>query len=186
MENNEDKELKKNSSPNEIIVNYRDKFIDKIYKFITKEKREIIGNLKAYNKDGNFYLTECVEVFNKKGNNFATNELFENSKDHQFYYETDNYQYQYMNNCVFPLEEIGDIFMLKDEVYDNYKKMLDKYYEENKKREEEEKKEKEEKEKKELLNDNNKNNQSIKDINDEILENIKKEGKKKKRKKKKK
>ena len=31
-------------------------FLEKIYKFITKEKREIIGKLKAYNKKGHFYL----------------------------------------------------------------------------------------------------------------------------------
>ena len=72
------------------------KYIDKIYKFITKEKREIIGKLNAFNKDGNFYLTDCVEVFNKKGNNFFINDLFLNNQDHQFYYESDNYQYQYI------------------------------------------------------------------------------------------
>ena len=118
-------------------------FIDKYYKFITKEKREIIGNLKAYNKDGHFYLIDCVEVFDKNSDHFASNELFENNDDHKFYYESDNYQYQYINNCVFPLEEIGDIFTLKDEVFNKYKLLLDNYYKkmkEKKLKEEEEKK----------------------------------------------
>ena len=92
-------------------------FLNKVFKFITKEKREIIGCLKAYNKQGNFYLIDCVEVFDKKSEHFATNELFQNNDEHQFYYESDTYQYQYINNCVFPLEEIGDIYMLKDEIY---------------------------------------------------------------------
>ena len=35
---------------NEIIINQPlIKYIDKVYKFITKENREIIGNLKAFN-----------------------------------------------------------------------------------------------------------------------------------------
>ena len=157
------------------------KYIDKIYKFITKEKREIIGKLNAFNKDGNFYLTDCVEVFNKKGNNFFINDLFLNNQDHQFYYESDNYQYQYINNCIFPSEEIGDILMLKDDIYNKYKTMLDQFYEEKRKKEMEMK----EKEKEEEMNDNGEENN--KDINDEILENINKEGKKgKKRRKKKK
>ena len=110
MEDNIKASNKSNNSP----------FIDKIFKFITKEKREIIGNLKAYNKEGHFYLTDCVEVFDKKSEHFATNELFENNDEHKFYYESDNYQYQYINNCVFPLEEVGDIYMLKEDVYNFY------------------------------------------------------------------
>ena len=159
------------------------KYIDKIYKFITKENREIIGNLKAFNKDGNFYLIDCVEVLNKKSDNFTKNDLFENNEDHQFYYETENYQYQYLNNCIFPSEEIGDILMLKDDIYNKYKIMLDKFYEEKKIKEIELSQEKENE------NEVNKENKekSNKDINDEILENIQKEGKKgKKRRKKKK
>ena len=159
-----------------------DQYIDKIYKFITKENREIIGNLKAFNKDGNFYLIDCVEVFNKKSDNFTTNDLFQNCEEHQFYYESDNYQYQYINNCIFPSEEIGDILTLKEDIYDKYKIMLDKYNEEKKLKEIEKIKEKE----KEIQNENE-NKESNKDINDEILDNIQKEGKKgKKRRKKKK
>ena len=176
----ENKEIEKENK----IINNKDpiKYIDKVYKFITKENREIIGNLKAFNKEGNFYLIDCVEVFNKKGDNFTTNDLFKNSEEHQFYYETDNYHYQYINNCIFPLEEIGDILTLKDDIYDKYKIMLDKFYEEKRLKEIEMEKEKEnENEIKEDKKDDNK------DINDEILENIKKEGKKgKKRRKKKK
>ena len=52
------------------------KYIDKVYKFITKEKREIIGNLKAFNREGNFYLIDWVEVFNKNSDNFYINDLF--------------------------------------------------------------------------------------------------------------
>ena len=123
------------------------KYIDKIYKFITKENREIIGNLKAFNKDGNFYLIDCVEVLNKKSDNFTKNDLFENNEDHQFYYETENYQYQYLNNCIFPSEEIGDILMLKDDIYNKYKIMLDKKDKEEEKEEEKEKEENKEEEK---------------------------------------
>ena len=155
------------------------KYIDKVYKFITKENREIIGNLKAFNKQGNFYLVDCVEIFNKKSNNFAYNDLFSNSEEHQFYYESENFQYQYLNNCIFPMEEIGDILTLKDDIYNKYKTMLDKFYEEKKLKEKEE--QINEEENNELKENTNK------DINDEILENIKKEGKKgKKRRKKKK
>ena len=175
-----------NENENKIINNPGPiKYIDKVYKFITKENREIIGNLKAFNKEGNFYLIDCVEVFNKKSDNFATNDLFENSEEHQFYYETDNFQYQYINNCIFPSEEIGDILALKEDIYNKYKLMLDKYYEEKrlKEIEEEKEKEKENEIKEEKKEDNKEEN---KDINDEILENIKKESKKKKKRRKKK
>ena len=179
MEQNKEKESQNENK----IINEKSplKYIDKIYKFITKENREIIGNLKAFNKDGNFYLIDCVEVFDIKGNNFPKNDLFNNSAEHQFYYETENFQYQYINNCIFPAEEIGDILMLKDEVYDKYKTMLDKFYEEKRLKEIEMNKEKEN----EIIEKENKENE--KDINDEILENINKEKKKgKKRRKKKK
>ena len=179
MEDNSKTSNKPNNTP----------FIDKIFKFITKEKREIIGNLKAYNKEGHFYLIDCVEVFDKKSDHFATNELFENNDEHKFYYESDNYQYQYINNCVFPLEEIGDIYMLKDEVFNKYKLLLDNYYKEMK-----EKKLKEEEEKKIEENKNNKNNEENKNEennkenqdNEDILSSIQKEEKKRKKKKKKK
>lgn len=180
MEQNKEKESQNENK----IINEKSplKYIDKIYKFITKENREIIGNLKAFNKDGNFYLIDCVEVFNKKSDNFTTNDLFQNCEEHQFYYESDNYQYQYINNCIFPSEEIGDILTLKEDIYDKYKIMLDKYNEEKKLKEIEKIKEKE----KEIQNENE-NKESNKDINDEILDNIQKEGKKgKKRRKKKK
>ena len=165
-------------------------FIDKIFKFITKEKREIIGNLKAYNKEGHFYLIDCVEVFDKKSDHFATNELFENNDEHKFYYESDNYQYQYINNCVFPLEEIGEIYMLKEEVYNKYKLLLDNYYKElnEKKLKEEEEKRKEEESKANEFKENIKNeenNNENEDI-DGLLDSIQKEDKKKNKKKKKK
>ena len=66
--------------------------MEKIFKIITKEKREIIGKLKAYNKKGHFYLWDFVEVFDKNSEHFST-KLFENNDEHQFYYESDNYQY---------------------------------------------------------------------------------------------
>ena len=161
-------------------------FIDKIFIFITKEKREIIGNLKAYNKEGHFYLVDCVEIFKKESEHFASNELFCNNDEHKFYYETDNYQYQYINNCVFPLQEIGDIYMLKDEIYNNYKLLLDNYYKEineQKKKEEERKKNEENIEHKINNIEEKKNN----DNNiEELLDSIHKEEKKKKKKKKKK
>ena len=176
METNNEDIKEKNKSP----------FIDKIYKFITKEKREIIGNLKAYNKEGHFYLIDCVEVFDKNSEHFASNELFENNEDHKFYYESDNYQYQYINNCVFPLEEIGDIYILKDEVFNKYKTLLDNYYKEineKKLKEEEEKKIEENKVIQEnKVEDNNNENGDIEDL----LGQIQKEEKKKKKKKKKK
>ncbi len=160
-------------------------FIDKVYKFITKGNREIIGNLKAYNNEGNFYLIDCVEVFNKKSDHFAKNDLFENTDEHNFYYETDNYQYQYINNCVFPLEEIGDIYMLKEEIYNKYRLLLNSFYkrENERKLEEEGKKEEENKNNENIINEDNKNeNEDI----DDLLNSIKKEDKKKKKKKKKK
>ena len=161
-------------------------FIDKIYKFITKEKREIIGNLQAYNKEGNFYLIDCVEVFDKNSEHFAKNELFVNNDEHKFYYESDNYQYQYINNCVFPLEEIGDIFTLKEEVFSKYKLLLDKYYKEkNEQKLKEEEEKKIEEEKANTINEENNNKDNNNEIGD-ILNSIKKEDKKKKKKKKKK
>ena len=167
--------------------NNNSSFIDKYYKFITKEKREIIGNLKAYNKDGHFYLTDCVEVFDKNSNHFASNELFENNDEHKFYYESDNYQYQYINNCVFPLEEVGDIYMLKEEIFNKYKLLLENYYNEMKekklKEEEEQKKNEENKNNEEnKIEENNKENEN----NEDILSSIQKDKKKKKKKKKKK
>ena len=167
--------------------NNNSSFIDKYYKFITKEKREIIGNLKAYNKDGHFYLTDCVEVFDKNSDHFASNELFENNDEHKFYYESDNYQYQYINNCVFPLEEVGDIYMLKEEIFNKYKLLLENYYNEMKekklKEEEEQKKNEENKNNEEnKIEENNKENEN----NEDILSSIQKDKKKKKKKKKKK
>ena len=165
---------------NKIVNNPNDpiNYIDKVFKFITKEKRELIGKLKAFNREGNFYLIDCVEVFNKKSDNFYMNDLFNNNEDHQFYYETDNYQYQYINNCIFPSEEIGDILMLKEDIFNKYKEMLDKFYKE-KMEKENENKINEEKDENKKLND--------KDINDDIMNDLKKESKKgKKRRKKKK
>ena len=182
MEKNEIEEENKSIKNKEA-----NKYLDKVYKFITKENRELIGNLKAFHKEGNFYLTDCVEVFNKKSDNYTTNDLFENCEEHQFYYETENYQYQYINNCIFPVEEIADILTLKDDIFNNYKKMLEDYA--KKRLVEDLKKQKEEellKEQNEIKEDNKEDKEDKKDINDEILENIKKEGKKKKRRKKKK
>ena len=123
--------------------NKSDLFLNKVFKFITKEKREIIGCLKAYNKQGNFYLIDCVELFDKNSDHFATNELFQNNDEHKFYYESDHFQYQYLNNCVIPLEEIGDIYMLKDEIFNKYQSLIDKYLEEKRLKEEQQKKEEE-------------------------------------------
>ena len=133
-------EIKENTSNNH-------KYIDKVYKFLTKEKREIIGRLKAYNKEGNFYLSDCVEVFEKNTEHYAYNELFENDKEHNLFFDTEKYQYQYINNCIFPLEEVGEIYILKDDIFNKYQNLLDKYYkdiEEKKRIEEEERKKNEE------------------------------------------
>ncbi len=154
------------------------KYIDKVYKFITKENREIIGNLKAFNKQGNFYLVDCVEVFNKKSNNFAFNDLFSNNEDNNFYYESDNFLYQYLNNCIFPTEEIGDIITLKDDVYDKYKKMLDEFYEEKKKKEEEQQINEEENNINEIKENANKDNKDNKDIKEDSNPSKKKTSKK--------
>ena len=178
-------EMKKENQNEIIITQPLMKYIDKVYKFITKENRQIIGNLKAFNKQGNFYLVDCVEIFNKKSNNFAFNELFTNNEENKFYYESDNFLYQYLNTCIFPIEEIGDIITLKDDVDNKYKKMLDDFYEEKKKKEQEEQAKIEEENNNNEIKENT--NEDNKDINDKILENINKEGKKgKKRKKKKK
>ena len=168
--------------------NKADLFLNKVFKFITKEKREIIGCLKAYNKQGNFYLIDCVELFDKNSDHFATNELFQNNDEHKFYYESDHFQYQYINNCVIPLEEIGDIYMLKDEIFNKYQSLIDKYLEEKRLKEEQQKKEEEE----QSLLQNNKeeqveeNNNNEFESNENILNSIKEEKKKKKKKKKKK
>ena len=177
MENKETNLNKINNNP----------YINKIFKFVTKEKREIIGNLKAYNKEGNFYLIDCVEVFNKKSEHYATNELFENHVEHKFYYETDDYQYQYINNCVFPLEEIGDIFMLKEDIFNNYKKLLDDYYKEMREKKMIEEEQKKEEENNENINNNNNNENKIEDNNnneniEDILDSLNKEEKKKEKK----
>ncbi len=157
MENN-DKEKSENENK---ISNNEDpmQYIDKVYKFITKEKREIIGNLKAFNREGNFYLIDCVEVSNKNSDNFYINDLFKNTEDHTFYYETDNFHYQYLNNCIFPSEEIGDILMLKEDIFNKYKELLNKFYKEKIQKE---------------------------TANEKIMDDIKKEAKRKKRRKKKK
>ncbi len=162
-------------------------FLNKVFKFITKEKREIIGCLKAYNKEGHFYLVDCVELFDKNSEHFATNELFQNNDEHTFYYESEKNQYQYINNCVFPLEEIGDIYMLKDDVYNDYKKKIDDYLKE--KQLKEEKKREEEKKLNQINNEekvednNNDKNESNENILNSIQKNKKNKNKKKKKKK---
>ena len=162
-------------------------FLNKIFKFVTKEKREIIGCLKAYNKEGHFYLVDCVELFDKNSEHFATNELFQNNDEHTFYYESEKNQYQYINNCVFPLEEIGDIYMLKDDVYNDYKKKIDDYLKE--KQLKEEKKREEENNLNQINNEekvednNNDKNESNENILNSIQKNKKNKNKKKKKKK---
>ena len=162
-------------------------FLNKVFKFITKEKREIIGCLKAYNKEGHFYLVDCVELFDKNSEHFATNELFQNNDEHTFYYESEKNQYQYINNCVFPLEEIGDIYMLKDDVYNDYKKKIDDYLKE--KQLKEEKKREEENNLNQINNEekvednNNDKNESNENILNSIQKNKKNKNKKKKKKK---
>ena len=168
-------------------IEENNRFLNKVFKFITKEKREIIGCLKAYNKEGHFYLVDCVELFDKESEHFATNELFQNNDEHTFYYESEKNQYQYINNCVFPLEEIGDIYMLKDDVYNDYKKKIDDYLKE-KQLKEEQKKEEEKKlnqinNEEKVEDNNNDKNESNENILNSIQKNKKNKNKKKKKKK---
>ena len=159
-------------------------FIDQILKFNTKENRTIIGKLKAYNKNGDFYLVECVEVFDKTSPHYAFNELFTNNTE-IFYYETDKYVYQKMNNCIFPLSEIGEIFVLKDEICNKYNLLLEEYNKKKYEKQLEEEKLKEEEKNKATENSNNKETEST---NYEVNSNkeFHKEEKNKKRKKRKK
>ena len=179
-----DEEKNKNDINN---IEENNRFLNKVFKFITKEKREIIGCLKAYNKEGHFYLVDCVELFDKESEHFATNELFQNNDEHTFYYESEKNQYQYINNCVFPLEEIGDIYMLKDDVYNDYKKKIDDYLKE-KQLKEEQKKEEEKKlnqinNEEKVEDNNNDKNESNENILNSIQKNKKNKNKKKKKKK---
>lgn len=179
-----DEEKSKNDINN---IEENNRFLNKVFKFITKEKREIIGCLKAYNKEGHFYLVDCVELFDKESEHFATNELFQNNDEHTFYYESEKNQYQYINNCVFPLEEIGDIYMLKDDVYNDYKKKIDDYLKE-KQLKEEQKKEEEKKlnqinNEEKVEDNNNDKNESNENILNSIQKNKKNKNKKKKKKK---
>ena len=160
-------------------------FIDQVLKFNTKENRTIIGKLKAYNKNGDFYLIECVEVFDKASPHYAFNELFENNID-IFYYETERYVYQKMNNCIFPLSEVGDIFVLKDEVFNKYNLLLEEYNKKKCEKQLEEEKMKGEEKNKENESSNN-NEAGSKNCNVNNNEDFnKKEGNKKRKKRKKK
>ena len=160
-------------------------FIDEVLKFKTKENRTIIGKLKAYNKNGDFYLVDCVEVFDKTGPHYAFNELFANNTD-IFYYETEKYVYQKMNNCIFPLTEIGEIFELKEEIRNKYSLLLEEYNKKKYEKQLEEEKLKEEEKNKEIENSNNNETESTNcdvNINQEMNKN---EGNKKRKKRKKK
>ena len=164
-------------------------FIDQVLKFNTKENRTIIGKLKAYNKNGDFYLVECVEVFDKTSPHYAFNELFVNNNTDIFYYETEKYVYQKMNNCIFPLSEIGDIFVLKDEICNKYNLLLEEYDKKKYEKQLEEEKLKEEEKNKEIENNNNNNNETEStncEVNKDEKFHKKEENKKRKKRKKKK
>ncbi len=68
-------------------------FIDKLACINTKEDRNIIGRVKAIDFRGNIYLSHAVEVFSKDQGFFSEMEIFENTKENIFSFDSDKNKY---------------------------------------------------------------------------------------------
>ena len=88
-------------------------YIDKLIKITLDDSRIIIGNLKSLDYNGNFYLSNSVEVFSKEEGFISQFELFDNSKEHTFSFDSEKNQYQIMGDVCLNKKLIKKISSLK-------------------------------------------------------------------------
>jgi small nuclear ribonucleoprotein (snRNP)-like protein len=90
------------------------KFLNNLLKIIAIDGRVIIGKLKCVDNLGNLFLTETVEVFDKKGDYYTNFSLYSNNQDHFFAFESNDNQYQVYSPCIVPKSQIKNILTLND------------------------------------------------------------------------
>jgi len=91
------------------------KYLDRLLKVISVDDRTIIGRLKCIDNLGNLFLNEVVEVFDKAGDYYFNFNLFDNSQDHIFNFESEVKQYQLFSPAIVPKSQIKKIIMMKSE-----------------------------------------------------------------------
>ncbi len=92
------------------------KYLNKLLKIISHDDRTIIGKLKCIDNLGNLFITEVVEVFDKSGDYYFNFNLFDNTQDHIFNFESEIKQYQLYSPTIVPKSQIKNIIMLKSEI----------------------------------------------------------------------
>jgi small nuclear ribonucleoprotein (snRNP)-like protein len=91
-----------------------EQFLNKLIKIESNTDRTIIGKLKCVDNLGNLFLTETVEVYDKKGDFYTNFSLYKNNEEHLFSFESEVNNYQVYSPCIVPREQIKKIIKLKD------------------------------------------------------------------------
>lgn len=86
-------------------------YINQIIKVITKDERIVLGKLKCLDYLGNIYLSHSVEIFEKDGDFISQFEIFENSKDGTYSYESDKNVYHITGTVVIRKESVKSILI---------------------------------------------------------------------------
>lgn len=76
-------------------------YIDKLIRIKTLDDRIILANVKSLDYRGNIYLANTVEVFNKEEGFVSNFEIYENTKDVKFKFESKQNEYQIIgDSCI--------------------------------------------------------------------------------------
>jgi small nuclear ribonucleoprotein (snRNP)-like protein len=94
----------------------KSKYLNKLLKIVSHDDRTLIGKFKCIDNLGNLFLTEVVEVFDKSGDYYFNFNMFDNTKDHIFNFESEIKQYQLYSPVIVPKSQIKNIIILKSEI----------------------------------------------------------------------
>lgn len=84
-------------------------YLNQIIKVITKDDRAILGKLKCLDYLGNIYLSHSVEIFSKESDFVSEFEIFENSKDATYSFESDSNVYHITGTVVIRKESVKSV-----------------------------------------------------------------------------
>jgi small nuclear ribonucleoprotein (snRNP)-like protein len=88
------------------------KYLDKLLKVVSKDGRIVLGRLKCLDYLGNLYLNETVEVFNKESDHYFHWDLYKNTEENLFTFETEKNQYQTNSPCLVPWNQVEKIYIV--------------------------------------------------------------------------
>ncbi len=89
------------------------KYLNSLLKITSINERIILGRLKCADNLGNLFLTECVEVFDKEADYYTNFNLFKNTDEHLFSFESKANQSQIYSPTIVPKNQIKSIKLLK-------------------------------------------------------------------------